>query len=149
MDQIPALHLGGYFVIETEDEDFIGLRLQYRNEKGDVIKESGQIINWPDSSRYRVQRDRLRLLLEAMCRYRNTGDPAYGDLTSAADSFDELPDLHIDPNWNLWTTDVGEHIYANKDKSKFLRVVENEFTELLSPKECVEVLTGGQRFVSD
>jgi hypothetical protein len=153
----PALHIAGYDVIDTEGMWFpdlleqrprIGLALAYRDDSGNIVKMTTDIATWNDSPQNQAERDRLRLLLVAMCRYRNTGGSDFDGfcanfpLHNVLRGFHQLPTMKLDPEWHLYATDGAEHIFEKADKSAYIYVVEGEFTELMTPDEFEAWHTG-------
>lgn len=149
----PALHNAGYHVEDTEgtwkpdlleEQPRIGLRLVLRDENLNVVKKSEEFAYWTDTPDTQIKRMRLRLLVEAMCRYRNTGGSDFDGmgvefpLHNVLRAFHQLPAVQTSPEWKLWHTQVGEHVYEKDDKAAYLFVVEDEFTEVMNPDQFLD-----------
>lgn len=144
----PALHIAGYDVIETEgtwrpdlleEKPRIGLAIALRDDNGQIVKQSAEIAVWTESPENNAERDRLAALLRAMCRYRNTGGSEFDGFAApypihnVLRGFHQLPSIRLAPGWHLLDTDDSEHVFEKDDRSAYLYVVEDEFTESMTP----------------
>jgi hypothetical protein len=150
---IPALHLAGYDVAlryfkKPNNEEMVGLVFVVKDENGNEIEASDIVESWSDNEENAAKVNRLKLLMESICHYRNSGGPDLDDLWSPEVqmhglimSMQSLPSPVWPEGWKLWLTSEDGYCLSGKHNGEqvFLRVVRNEFTELLNAEEMISL----------
>ena len=142
-----AVHLAGYAVQELDDDEYIALNFVLNDEKGEVQFESPIFCRFTNQPENHIQRERVALLARSLCRFYNYRDKQVStdendsqQINNMLTVFKYVPKTTMDPSWRLASTSVGEHVFVNTTEQKILRVVENEFTEVVSTNDIPEIL---------
>lgn len=158
MKQVPALHLAGYRVVNTSGKlpedakpggSYIGLAIALLNGDGNELQRSPDFVRFPDVAENYPELARARLLASAMCRYLTTGGQNVSQMVAAIhQGLLELPTVGLAEGWKLWSTEEqGYHEHIFKKDQRYLRTVEDQFTEELTEAEFLSAQTGAPKEV--
>ena len=155
----PALHLSGYrTLITSPSENTLGLVIVFYSENGEETQRSIPIKEYEDKSSNYPQIHKDRNLINAICRYYNQSSLSDTTLKQADYFIDriitevvKLPIILMPDKSVSWSIEDEEHIISTKCKGKqeYIRIVEDQFTEVLQDKELIELKTGKRRLILD
>ena len=143
-EKLPNLHIQGFRVSKAYKGDNVRYSVIYQNDIGEKVSESPVLINVPEYSSTKSVH-RAVYALQAICDYFNTSgekDLNFLNLEKllAFVTTTEVPQRSLD--WKIQHSDEDEDLYYNNTTDQYLRIVKDEFTEILTREEYLEMLTG-------
>ena len=145
MKTTPALHISGYTTHYIDSTVVQALDIIFKDNDGSVIDRCNVFTDraLPETQ---PKIDRISLLAEAICKFLNTGG-TIDQIDEILNKLEKLPEVTLPENCELFSTEETEHCFVihNEKTKEFIRVVENEFTELMTEEEYVEFATGKRK----
>lgn len=131
---------------ESPSELFIGLA--YQGEDGEICEGFEPTVVWLGNNTFssKVERERAKILVDALCRYFNAGGTACEALMITGQIFDNVSDsamqtpehrlVHVEEDVNI------SLIYENIFNGDVVHIVPDEFAEIITEKDFMNECCG-------
>lgn len=140
---LPPLHLMGLRALPTEADGSLGVEIVFIGENGRPFDRRALPVSY--TAEQRAERDSALCFLASACRFINLGGSASQAvvlLDNLVEAAARLPVFSVSKDWCLWSTlEESRNQHFCERQGSFLRIVEDEFCELLTKQQYLALFT--------